>query len=249
MAKPEFYSIGYSPWSERAAFAIDVSQVDVHYKNYAVYLDEISMRRKIKKWRGNISMPCLILPDGTSMMESVDIARWANQNRNSNTDLFPHEHEAEITTLVAQCEDVMQSGRVVNVHCLLQCEEALRTYLPKPLRNTSPGLAFAKYASRRTLKKYGALERDPKHAAVSFKEKLSVLEARLSDKDYLFDTLTFADIVLAQCVAFVKPASHDFVRMSRIAREKVWESSAISNDFDALVSWRDGLYERHRSKR
>ena len=53
----ELLGLPYSPWSEKARWALDARKVPYKYKVYAPLVGEPALRFKLKKWSGPVSVP------------------------------------------------------------------------------------------------------------------------------------------------------------------------------------------------
>ena len=90
----------FSPWSEKARWALDVRHVRYDYRRYAPLVGEPALRFKLRKWTGPVTVPVLTDDDGTTFDDSATIARWAD-TRGDGPTLFPREHEARVAHFVA----------------------------------------------------------------------------------------------------------------------------------------------------
>src|SRR5580698_1853504 len=96
----ELLGLVYSPWTEKARWALDVRRVLYTFRPYQPILGEPALRLKLGRLRGRVSVPVLTLDDGRVLADSADIARWAD-GRGEGPRLFPPEHEAAIAGFVA----------------------------------------------------------------------------------------------------------------------------------------------------
>ena len=61
---PELLGLPYSPWSEKARWALDARRVPYREVTYAPLLGEPALRLKLKRWRGNVTVPVLTDDEG-----------------------------------------------------------------------------------------------------------------------------------------------------------------------------------------
>lgn len=241
----------YSPWSERARWALDLRGLDVPRKTYAPLLGEPALRFQLRKLRGTVSVPVLF-GAGAPVEGSWAIARWANQH-GDGPDLFPAEHLAKIEAW-NQCSDrALDAGRGLSLARVSRDKEALAELLPGPLRSLlgTKGAPIARFGVWRTLHKYGA---DPtaadRHRAV-LRQCLLDLRADLAagqsrgEPRTLLPTVTYADITLAQALVFVRPPDAPWLPLGP-ANRKAFGDEELAREFADLLTWRDDLYQRWR---
>ena len=138
---------------------------------------------------------------------------------------------------------------------MLKDKEALAEMVPKALRKPLGGLAVRVGAMgvRRTLRKYGAAATDSAAFERELLEVLDELRAALARPEAsgapktLLGSFTFADVAMAQVLAFVEPPKHG-LRIGRASRRS-FTDMVMRDRYADLVAWRDALYEAHRPKR
>lgn len=244
---PELLHIPYSPWSEKARWALDARAITYRPVVYQPLLGEPGLRLRLKRWRGNVSVPVLFTERG-AIPDSAAIARWADGHGAGPT-LFPAQADAVITAWNALAERGLDAGRARSLARVLDRPGALREMLPKKLAPAlgKVGLSIAKAGVRRTLAKYGATRADQDGHRAELEAVLDELRAALADgRRYLVPEhgFSFADIAMAQVLGFVAPPARG-LRIGRNNRE-AFHDPELAPRYADLVAWRDALYEAHR---
>jgi glutathione S-transferase len=250
---PELLGLSYSPWTEKARWALDVRGVSYDYRQYQPLIGELALRRKLGRWSGPVSVPVLTDDRGVAHSDSEVIARWADE-RGTGPKLFPTEHDARIRELVALSERALDAGRSLSLIRMLEDDEALTEMIPKALRGPLGPLGprIGGQGVRRTLRKYGGhlatrAEHESRVAAL-LEEIRAVLDrapAGAGPKT-LLGSLTFADIAVSQALGFVAPAAFG-IRIGRASR-RAFTDPALAARFPDLLAWRDALYDAHRPR-
>lgn len=243
----ELLTIHYSPWSEKARWALD--HLNVPYKNtdYIPMLGEIALRRRLGRWRGKISVPMLF--DGESVVsDSYAIAEHVEKKYCKTRSLFVAAHLDEIRRWNQKSETALAAGRAISSQRVLDDPAARREAMPpmpkllagpltKPL--TRLGVAFLR-------RKYGYGDRlDGEQARL--RASLESLRKALADgRQYLVgNSFSYADIGMAVALQFVRPVTDEYIKLGPASR-KAWTDNELSQEFSDLIQWRDQVYETHR---
>ncbi len=80
---------GFSPWTEKARWALDHHGVRYHYEEYVPLVDEPWLRLRARRLGGRISVPFLLGP-GVALGDSFAIAREAERIGHGAALLPPH---------------------------------------------------------------------------------------------------------------------------------------------------------------
>ena len=107
---PELLGLPYSPWTEKARWALEARGITYEKRRYAPLTGELGLRRKLGKWSGVVSVPVLTDDDGRVIGDSADIARWADQHGTGPT-MFPAGDEAAIEGFIALSDRGLVAGR------------------------------------------------------------------------------------------------------------------------------------------
>jgi glutathione S-transferase len=232
----------YSPWTERARFALDVRGVPYDFRAYAAVAGELGLRRKLGRWRGKVSVPVLTTPDGV-VDDSVAIAHWANA-QGSGPNLFP----PGVEPWIERSNAGMEAGRGLSLERMLRDAAAAAEMVPKPLRRWLGPLAgkIGQLGIARTRRKYGTSGVTSEAHARVLDGVLDELRAGLGGRETILPAFSFADITMAQVVAYVEPPAFG-LRLGRHSRS-AFGADGRREKYADLVRWRDALYETYRPR-
>lgn len=248
MTRPVLVCLPYSPWSERAAWALDARGIDYEKQLYQPLLGELKLRRLRGSAPGPASVPVLAWEGGV-IADSGAIARWAD-GRGSGPKLFPD--EAAVAAWEKIAEQALFAGRALALRRVLGSGDALMDLVPKQLRFLGPvARATSAAGVRRTLRKYGAAGiTDDEHRA-----KLVDALDRIRDgirNGTLLGSFSYADITVAQALVFVSPPEPPAdgkpragIRIGRGSR-RAFRDPDLAPKYADLAAWRDGLYAKFR---
>src|SRR5579862_2703814 len=113
-AMTELLGLPFSPWSEKARWALDVRRVPYTYRVYQPIVGEPALRMKVGRLRGKVTVPVLTTDDGTVLADSAAIARWAD-GRGEGAPLFPAEHAAAIARFIDLSERALDAARALTL--------------------------------------------------------------------------------------------------------------------------------------
>lgn len=249
----ELIGLPYSPWTEKARWALEVRGVPFVFRHYQPILGEPELRLRLRRWTGNVSVPVLVAPDGQVHGDSEAIARWADTQGGPPT-LFPAMHEAAIQEAIALSERALAAGRTLSLAATLANDDALREMVPKALRKPLGPLAvgIGRVGVKRTLRKYGATGVDAGAHAAELTASLDALRATIAhapagpSPKTLCGRFTFADIAAAQVLGFVSPPLFG-IRIGRASRASFTRAELLVRYAD-LITWRDALYAAYRPR-
>lgn len=237
-------AIAYSPWSEKARWALDLRRAPYREETFVPMLTEPLLRLRLRRFTGKITAPVLFADDGRALTDSYDIARFAD-TQGDGPRLFPPGQEEEMRRWNDRSEEILSAARALSVAKAMDDPDARREgvpgFVPRALR-PAMGRAGVAYLRR----KYGlTLDREASAAVVA--EGLRTLREALGGKRTLGDELTYADVAMAVSLQLVAPVADDYIRIGRATR-LVCTHTQIVNDFADLVKWRDDLYAAHRRR-
>ena len=75
---PVLWSLAYSPWSDKARWALEHCGVPYRRRAYRPLIDEPALRLKLRRLSGPVSVPILDLGDEV-LADSFEIARYADR--------------------------------------------------------------------------------------------------------------------------------------------------------------------------
>ena len=153
MALPLLLHLPYSPWSERARWALDVRGVPYRSEYYQPILGEARLRRLRED--GALTVPVLVTREQV-FTESRQSARFAVETGGVGPTLFPEGRRVEIERVDALADRALDAGRGLALRRSLADPQALAELLPRSLRWSGPvGRAVSAWGIRRVLRKYG----------------------------------------------------------------------------------------------
>ncbi|AUX24096.1 hypothetical protein SOCEGT47_046290 [Sorangium cellulosum] len=249
----ELLGLVFSPWTEKARWALDVRRVPYTFRHYQPMIGEPALRLKLRRLRGRVTVPVLTTDDGRVLTDSADIARWAD-GRGEGPALFPAEHEAEIARLVALSERALDAGRALTLSRMLADDEALAEMTPPPIRRRLGPLAprLGALGIRRTLRKYDGHRTDGaahQRTLVSALDEIRAALARQAPAEdaprTLLGRFTFADIAMAQALVGVEPPAE--LKLGPAGR-RCWSDPELRERYADLTAWRDALYRAFRAR-
>ena len=255
--------IAYSPWSEKARWALDHHHVPYRKVEYLVMIGEPLLRLKLGKRRGPATVPALIDRD-QMFTDSWSIARHA-EAVGSGAPLFPPHAIDAIRDFDERAERLMAAGRARTTARTLESAAALKEALPPPLRLLGPaGLPIAKVGARFLQKKYATDAQSLDRHRRTIEEELAGLRAALDGRDHLVgDAFSYADVCMASALQFVSPIELHGARLdgsgldgsgldgSRLdgarlgeATRAAWTEPDLASEYGDVLAWRDRLYAR-----
>lgn len=237
-----FLAIPYSPWSEKARWALDLRGVPYFEQLYVPMLSEVGLRFSLRRLGGKVTVPVLFADDGRVCADSLAIARFAAATGRGPT-LFPAGRDSEILRLDERSEEILAASRALSVAKAMDDaaarEEAVPRFLPALLR-PMVGRMGVVYLHR----KYGtSLDREA--LARTIAAGLRGLREELAGRPYLFDELSYADVILAVSLQLVAPVADRYIKLGEATR-RVCTHAPIVEEFADLLAWRDRLYAEHR---
>jgi glutathione S-transferase len=247
---PVLLSLPYSPWSERARWALDVRRVEYQKRTYQPLFGEPELRWRLKRLTGNVSVPLLLLGDRV-IGDSFEIAKWAD-TQGMGAKLFPAGAEEKISHWNNVAQNALAAGRILSLSRVLQSEEALRELVPRALRSFGPSITLSRLGVERTMKKYGD-GKDLKEQEARLIADLEVLRQALGPNPAekpatLLAEFSYADITAAQALAFVRPPESRHLKIAKGTRQSFGDP-ALAERFADLLAWRDRLYSLYREPR
>jgi glutathione S-transferase len=258
-------SLNYSPFSERARWALDHHQLRYVTRRHDPFIGELRLRRLLRQGvvspqaRQNAAtnqratVPVLLTPEGM-LTDSWDIVQYADGIGNAER-LIPSVLETKIRELMDIANVAMDQGRVLVVHGMLANPESLDESLPQavPQRIRPLLRPITGYGTRWFAKKYGIPASASAAGSSEQVEKARELvrgallqyRERLAGNRYFLGRFSYADIVIATALQGVSPVADHFIPLGPGAR-KAWTKPDLAGEFADLLAWRDALYAAHR---
>jgi glutathione S-transferase len=252
--RPTLIAIPYSPWSERADWALHLRGIAIEKERYSPILGELRLRRLRRGAPGPASVPVLVAQDRV-IADSTDIARWADSHGDGPR-LFPD--DPRLAPIVEAGDTALDAGRALALRRTLADGDALLDLVPTALRGLGPVARWvAGTGVRRTLRKYGAAGvADVEHrerlrgALTRLREALAAAPAPTSGPKTLLGALSYADVAATQALVFIAPPEPDRergrgIRIAKASRRAFYDAD-LAREFADLVAWRDAIYASYR---
>ncbi len=231
---PTLIGESFSPWTQKARWALEFCGVAHRYREYTPTLSEPMLRWRMRQWTGRVSVPVL-LAGAEALRGSWEIARYADAQAGDGrlgdfacTEPWNQLSEAalcEARTRVVRC--VMRSKQAL--------DEAMTGKVPDPLRG--PLRFIARHAARRLDRKYA-------HLAVpgSLRRALDRTREGLlaSGGGHLLGAFSYADIAMAVVLETIAPAAHAEPPLGPATR-RCWSDPTLAAEFADLLQWRARL--------
>lgn len=251
------YRIHYSPWSQKAMWALEHHDTPHRQVEYLPMLGAPLMRLRTRTLRGRITMPLWV--DGrTVLRDSFDIALYADASGDPRRTLFGN-RRAEIAAWNQASENALEAARALAVQRFARDPEALADSVPGPrIAVLAPLLTGVGRLGARYLRtKYDTDHFDEAHALGTITDTLDALEEVLGDEPVsaagepayvLGERFSYADITLSLVLQIVEPADESYIRLKPSARRN-WRTPELAARYAPLVAWRDALFAKHRRRR
>lgn len=241
-----FFHLSYSPWSEKARWALEHHRIAHRAIEHLPMLGEPILRIAARRPLENVSVPMLL--DGPLVLrDSFAIASHA-ERIGQGARLFPEGLAEDVRAWNESSEILLSALRVRLLARMYADDPSLLESVPRPLRFLGPvSVALARSAVGFIKAKYG-LRTSPAEAEARASEVLVSLDRALEggSRDYLLGRFSFADIAMAAALYFVEPGPEARISVGPRTRE-MFRESELSRTYLGLVRWRDRLYGRHRS--
>jgi len=249
-SKIELIGLSYSPWTEKARWALDHHQLLYRYREHTMIFGMPLLRWRLRRLTGDITVPALI--DGTvrpvrRLMDSWEIALHADRIGQSKK-LFPESQMKELARWNELSEKGLSAGRALLCARMHDDPEALREalppYVPKFMRR--PLLVVARIGLNYVVREFAVKEKSLSEHEADLGEVIRSLRKSLSKgKTYLLEEFTYADIAMAAMFQFVNPVSEDYRPLGPATR-RCFRHEKLSSEIADLLEWRDRIYRQHR---
>jgi len=248
VAAPTLLSLRYSPWSERARWALDHHELVYRLVQHEPFLGERRLRKVVGPRVERPTVPVLVT-EGEVLCDSWDIARYAD-NHGDAEKLIPASLEGAIRELGELAERTMVETRGLVTAALLASDAALDENAPRFVPTWLGPLfrPLVRYGTRWFARKYSLELSELATQRRALARTLTTFRERYGDRPYLFERFSYADIIFCSLLQAVKPVDDRYIRLGpawRIA----WTQPALAEEFDDLIRRRDELYAAHRGRR
>lgn len=245
MTRPTLHGLSYSPWTERARWALDHHGIPYRYRPHTPMLGEPLLRRAAKVGPGERATAPLFIDAQGIHRDSIDIIVHADRIGTA-TKLV--RDEAELRAMAAVAERGLHAMRARVTAGILASREALResAMAAVPELFASAIAPVAAMGARFVARKYGApLDREAANLA-QVRETLRELAARI-DTGHVptKETLGAEHLIFATFLQGIRPVEVRHIPL-RPALRRVWTTDALVEEAAPLLAWRDALYQSAR---
>jgi glutathione S-transferase len=235
----------FSPWTERARWALDYHKLLYRYIEYTTLLGQPLLRLKTGKMFSKVSVP-LLITSSQRLNDSFDIAKFSDVD-SRNSSLVPAPHVDEIKEWTDSAELALCSARIRATRRISASVEALADrlpgYTPGFLRKALAPMAYV--ATQYILRKY-RLENDGNEQLLRNMDDFFDNAAKaLNGRQCVFETFSFADIVIATSLQALVPVADRYIYLGAPSRKCMCEPD-LATKYSSLVKWRDVVYEQYR---
>ncbi len=239
---PVLVHLSYSPWSEKARWALDHHHVRHRRVEHLPLVLEPALRIASRNLREKQTVPRLFV--GAEVKgDSLEIARWADAI-GSGTTLFPEDRRGAILDWVDRSEELLAAGRARLLERMLESRPALREALPAPLRAIGgPAVAIARAATAFVRQKHVARSESLAAHEARMTSVLDKVRAAIHGQDPLLGTFTFADVAVASALSMVELRPENPLGPEQ---RKVWAEPRLAEAYRDVLDWRDAIYARYR---
>lgn len=246
MSSRTLIGLAYSPWTERARWALDYHALSHRFVPYTPMLGEPLLRARTRRLVGRISVPVLLTPEGP-VHDSARIARYADRV-GPGRPLVPAEHEDVIDAWRDRIEVALDAARPLLFQRMLGHPEALAAAVPAFIPSVARPIAGAAGVHYLRLK-YGAMGDEAHRKARIVEGALQTVTDALerSGGVFLLGEFTFADMIAATFLTMIRPAEGRWAKLTR-AEHEAWTHPELAAKYEDLLHWRDALYDRLRGE-
>jgi glutathione S-transferase len=242
-------ALPYSPWSEKARWALDHHHIPYRETEHVPLLGEPLLRLFARKATGKVTVPVLVA-GGVVLHDSYDIARWAEEH-GSGTSLFPKDADREIGRWNDRSNELMAAGRHFVLRAVAADTEAQKESMPAMIPRFLRGAMTptAAMATSYLAKKHGTGDGADAEREATMRTVLDELDRATSGgKHTILDAFSYADIAMAAALQFVRPVSTDYIAIGP-AIARAWTRENLATAFPQTLAWRDRMYGEHRRAR
>lgn len=242
----ELIGLHYSPWSEKARWALQHHHVPYKYREHLILFGMPELWVKTGRL-GDLTVPILV-GDGVKLFDSFDIAQYAEAH-GDGAKLFPASEKEAIARYNALSEKALDASRALLLPKIAASPAAaiehLPSFIPGPLRKMSAPLV--KVGLGYIARGFKARAKTNDEHAAALKKCLEEFRAELKKAGgkYLLGTFSYADIAMATALQYVSAVSDEHLKL-RPATRQCWTDHALKKEFADLVEWRDRIYKEHR---
>lgn len=225
----------FSPWTQKARWALEHCGIAHRYEEYVPTLDEPRLRLRMRQWSGTVSVPVL-RTRGKWLRGSWGIACYAGMAGGGDSLGLLDDRVRRWNAIgeAALCEGRTRVVRGIARDPRAQLE-SMPSFIPAPLRG---GLRWlARGAVRRLDRKYASLAVDGnlRGALLGMREALAT-----SGGEFLLGRFGYADIAMCVVLECVAPVARTTPPLGPATRRH-WQDPTLAREFEDLLAWRERL--------
>ncbi|MBL8681975.1 MAG: glutathione S-transferase N-terminal domain-containing protein [Myxococcales bacterium] len=245
MARAHLYGLAYSPWTERARWALDHHRIAYDYHEHVPMLGEPLLRLRAKVPAGQrTTVPLFVDEHGARFMDSIAIILRSDEGKTRPL----VGDAAALRELAAIIEPALHACRARVTSRILADPAALRESATAAVPSFMAGLAapVAALGAKFIAKKHGAELGHEAENIDALRKVLAVLRPKVQlDQPPTRETLTATDILIATLLQPVRPVDAAHIALGPAVR-RAWNDDALAREFADLVAWRDATYRAAR---
>jgi glutathione S-transferase len=271
----ELIGLAYSPWTEKARWALDYCRVPYRYQEHVILLGMPAL--VLKSWgEKERTVPMLRVSTSSGrriLMDSFEIAKWADRYRAENhpeiASLFPDGLLAEIKHFNVLSEMMLEATRALVMDRTLKSEQAQIDALPqwipgvfrRPMRWLAPIAVryldgefsvssktpreYSNYLFQGLLSLRSAIEKFERESAQLALNPSPQGESGVNGRRGLLGPWSYADMIAAVSVQGVLPVDDRYIRLKPSIRA-TWTADELARNFETVLKWRDEVYLQWR---
>jgi glutathione S-transferase len=238
MSKLKLYGITFSPWTYKARWALEWHRIPYDYSEYAVMMDKLSTRIRLRHFTGSLTVPAARIGK-TVLLNSLEIASYADRKGEGKTLLLDN---PEVLVWDALADEFQRLGRYRLTKSFASDPLALKESLPGLLQRIPGSALLGKLGVQYMLRTY-PVESDLSAANNRMREILLEIRKKLEEGDFLIGEPSYADMAIAAMLQMVDPVGSHFIPLKPSA-ETHWRVESLAEEFRDLCVWRDRVFER-----
>jgi glutathione S-transferase len=247
MKRVELTGLAYSPWTERARWALDHHRIDYRYAEHVPLLGEPVLRWKARRagLSGRTTVP-LLRGENTALMDSMDIIRWADVQGSGESLRADSQTVADWLPAI---EDGLSAVRA-RVTAGVLADRAAQVASAKAAVPDLLAGVFAPVAVQgaRFIARKHRVDLDDREAHRSTCRSLAErMRKQIGGRTFADgERIGALDLLFCSFLQGIGPVGAPWMPLDP-AIERVWTDAPLAEEFGDLLAWRDRLYSAHRT--
>lgn len=239
------FGLAYSPWTERARWALDHHRIDYFYEEHVPMLGEPWLRWNARgSGLPRASVP-LLRTDGRAIGDSVAIMAWADSVGRGESLRADTDHTRSWADRIELGVHAVRSRVTAAILADPEAQrESAQAAVPASLAGVFSPLAAM--GARFIASKYNVDLRAVDAARRQCRETLLLIRGTLDGGFHLVGhSLSAVDLMAATFVQGIQPVSARHLALTP-AVYRAWCDAELAEEFEDIVKWRDEMYRKHR---